>query len=89
MESSMDTQVGATDVTITIQSGASLAGNVEAGDYEAPIQKGKLDGDKMSFEINIDPGKVTYEGTVAGEEMKLNVTGTQGTEYTLTCKRQE
>ena len=86
---SMDTQAGATGVTITIQPGADLAGKVKAGEYEAPIENAKLAGDKISFEINIDPGKVTYEGTVAGSEMKLNVTGTQGNKYTLVCKRQQ
>lgn len=86
---SMDTQVGSTEVTITVQPGATLVGKVRVGDYEAPIENGKLDGDKISFEINIDPGKVTYAGTVAGDEMKLNVVGTQGTKYSLTCKRQK
>jgi hypothetical protein len=32
---------------------------------------------------------VGFEGTVAGEEMKLNVTGTQGDKYALICKRQK
>ena len=86
---SMETQMGDTEVIITIQPGAALAGNVKAGEYEAPIENGRLAGDKVSFEINIDPGKVTYEGTVAGDEMKLNVTGTQGNKYLLICKRQK
>lgn len=86
---SMETQMGDTEVIITIEPGAALAGKVQAGQYEAPIENGKLAGDKISFEINIDPGKVTYEGTVSGDEMKLNVTGTQGNKYTLVCKRQK
>jgi hypothetical protein len=86
---SMETQIGATDVTITLRPGADLAGTVKVGEYEAPIENAKLAGDKLSFEINIDPGKVTYEGTVAGDEMQLNVTGTQGNKYTLVCKRQK
>jgi hypothetical protein len=86
---SMETQMGNTEVVITIEPGAALAGNVKAGEYEAPIENGRLAGDKLSFEINIDPGKVTYEGTVAGDEMKLNVTGTQGNKYLLICKRQK
>ena len=61
---SMETQMGATEVTITIQPGAALAGKVKAGEYEAPIENAKLDGDKIYFEMNIEPGKVTYEGTV-------------------------
>jgi hypothetical protein len=84
---SMETPMGETAVTIAIQPGAALAGKVKAGEYEAPIENGKVAGDKISFEINIDPGKVTYDGTVAGDEMKLNVTGTQGNKYVLICKR--
>jgi hypothetical protein len=86
---SMETQMGATEVTITIQPGAALAGKVKAGEYEAPIEKAKLDGNKISFEMNVEPGKVMYEGTVTGDEMKLNVTGTQGDKYSLICKRQK
>jgi hypothetical protein len=86
---SMETQIGQTDITIMLQPGATLAGTVQAGEYQAAIENAKRTGDKISFEINIDPGKVTYEGTVAGDEMKLNVTGTQGNKYTLVCKRQK
>ncbi len=86
---SMDTQMGAVEVTITIQPGASLAGKVNIGQYEGAIEKGKVDGGNISFEINIEPGKIAYEGTVAGDEMKLKVTGTQGNQYALLCKRQK
>jgi hypothetical protein len=86
---SMETQLGDTEVVITIEPGATLTGKVQAGQYEAPIENGKLAGDRISFEINIDPGKVVYEGTVSGDEMKLNVTGTQGNKYELICKREK
>ena len=86
---SMDTQMGDTQVIITIQPGAALAGKVRAGEYEAAMENARLDGDKISFEINIEHGKVAYEGTVAGDEMKLKVTGTQGDKYSLVCKRQK
>jgi hypothetical protein len=86
---SMETQMGAREVTITIQPGATLTGKVKAGDYEAPLEKGKLDGNKISFEMNIEHGKIAYEGTVAGDEMKLTVTGIQGDKYALLCKRQK
>jgi hypothetical protein len=77
------------EFTLTIQSGAPLAGKLHAGEYEGAIEKGKVDGDKISFEVNLEPGKITCEGTVAGDEMKLNVTGTQGNQYVVTCKRQK
>lgn len=86
---SMETQMGATGVTITIQPGAALAGKVKAGEYEVPMEKARLDGNRISFEMNVEHGKVTYEGTVTGDEMKLNVTGTQGDKYSLICKRQK
>jgi hypothetical protein len=86
---SMETQMGETAVTITIQPGAALAGTVQAGEYDGPIENSKVSGDKISFETNFGPGKVTFDGTVAGDELKLNVTGTQGNKYTLICKRQK
>jgi len=86
---SMETQAGKTEVAITIAPGPGLAGKVKAGEYETPIEKGKVSGDKISFEINIEHGKVVYEGTVAGDEMKLVVTGTQGDKYPLICKREK
>jgi hypothetical protein len=85
---SMNTQAGETAVTITIQPGTTLAGKVQAGEYEAPIENAKVSGDKISFEMRIGPGTVKYDGTVAGDEMKFDVTGTQGDKYTLICKRQ-
>jgi hypothetical protein len=86
---SMQTQMGDTEVAITFRPGAALAGTVVIAQYEAPIEKAKSDGDKISFEINIEPGRLTFEGTVAGDGMKLNVTGTQGDKYLVVCKRQK
>ena len=86
-QGSMETQMGKTDVTITITPGSALAGRVDFGQFDGPIDKGMLDGDKISFEVNIQHGKIGFAGTVAGGEMKLNVTGTQGDQYLLTCQR--
>ena len=86
---SMETQMGQTDITITFQTGATATGKVQAGEYEGPIEKVKLAGESISFEANIAPGTLTFEGTVAGDEMKLDVTGTQGNKYKLVCKRQK
>ena len=86
---SMETQMGKTDVTITVTPGAALGGKVNVGEYEAPIEKAKVDGDRLAFEINIEHGKVAFEGTAGGDEMKLTVTGTQGDKYSLICKRQK
>jgi hypothetical protein len=85
---SMNTQMGEAAVVITIKTGAPLAGTVQAGEYEAPIENAKTSGDKLSFEMRIGPGTITYDGTVSGDQMKFDVTGTQGDKYTLTCTRQ-
>ena len=85
---SMETQMGKTDVTITLTQGAALAGKVKVGDYEAPIEKAELDGDRLAFEMNIEHGKIAFDGTVGVDEMKFTVTGTQGDKYSLICKRQ-
>jgi uncharacterized protein (DUF2147 family) len=73
-------------VTITLkQDGAKLTGSVpgmgRGGDNPPPpteIKNGKVDGDKVSFEVvrefNGNSMTTKYEGTVAGDEMKLKVT---------------
>jgi len=86
---SMDTQMGMVETTITIQAGEALAGKVKVAEFEAKIENGKREGNKISFEINIEQGKLLYEGTVSGDEMKLIVTGTTGNKYPMTCKRQK
>jgi hypothetical protein len=87
---SMETQGGVVEMTITLKPGAALTGTVKSGQFgEAPLEKVKLEGDKISFEINISHGNVAFEGTVSGDLMKLTVTGTQGAKYALDCKRQK
>jgi hypothetical protein len=85
----METQMGATEITITIKPGTPLTGTLSAGEYQGSIENGKLEGDKISFESSIGPGKLALEGAVAGDQMTLNVTGTQGDKYKLNCKRQK
>lgn len=76
----------ARQVTITLkQDGSTLTGSVPGfarGGGEAPpptqITNGKVEGDKVSFEVKREMGGNTmvtkYEGTVAGDEMKLKMT---------------
>lgn len=85
----METPMGPMESTITFQAGAQVAGTVKTEFFEGKIENGKLDGDKISFEINIEFGKLAYEGTVAGDELKLNVTGPDGGKIPLNCKRQK
>jgi hypothetical protein len=73
------------EVTITLkQDGSKLTGTVPGmgrGGQQAPaaeIQNGKVDGDKVSFEVKREIQGNTmltkYEGTLAGEELKLKIT---------------
>src|SRR5690349_6305184 len=73
------------DVTITLkQEGNTLTGSVPGmGRGGAPgeptqITNGKLDGDKVSFEVvrEFNGNKMTtkYDGTVSGTELKMKVT---------------
>jgi hypothetical protein len=87
---SMETQGGTVEMIMTLRSGNALAGTVKSDQTgESPIENAKLDGEKISFEINTSYGKVVFEGSVGGDEIKFTVTGTQGTKYPLTCKRQK
>jgi hypothetical protein len=85
----MDTQMGAVETTITIDSVSPLAGTVHLADYTARMEKGVLDGRKIAFAITIEPGTITYEGAVGADEMRLNVTGTTGNKMTLVARRQK
>ena len=76
----------ARQVTITLkQEGNTVTGEVpgmgRGGDAPPPpsqIQNGKVDGDKVSFEVvrEFNGNKMTtkYEGVVTGGEMKLKIT---------------
>jgi len=86
----METPMGAMENTITLQAdGNTLNGSVKTDMFEAKIEKGALNGDKVTFIINMDFGTLTYEGTVAGDELKLNVTGPDGSPTELKAKRQK
>lgn len=76
----------ARQVTITLkQDGTKLTGSVpgfgRGGDNPPPpseIKNGKVEGDKVSFEVVREMGgntmTIKYEGTVSGDEMKLKIT---------------
>ena len=85
----METQIGPAETTITIEPGAALAGKVQVMNYEGRIEKGTVDGEKISFEVTIEPGTIAYAGTVKGDEMTLEVTGTRGDKMSLVAKRQK
>jgi hypothetical protein len=64
------------------QSGATLTGNLsrpgrDGAAMETPISEGKVDGDNISFTVEMNMGgnamKTSYTGTVSGSEIKLKV----------------
>ena len=86
----METPMGPMENTIVLAAdGAAVTGTVKTDFFEAKVENGKLDGDKVSFELNIEFGKLVYEGTVAGDELKFNVTGPDGGKIPLHAKRQK
>jgi hypothetical protein len=69
---SMETPGGAMEIAANLKAeGSSVTGTVNAMGTDEKIQKGKLDGEKISFEIVSEMGTVVYAGTLAGDEMKL------------------
>ena len=72
------------------QAGSALTGTTTGRGGETEISNGKIDGDKVYFEVTRDmgeKGKFTskYTGTVSGTTMKLSVESARGTnDMTLT-----
>ena len=61
------------------QSGMKLTGTV-AGPQGDPIEisEGKVDGDKMSFNVSFNGMTIKHDGTISGDEIKLTVKADQG-----------
>jgi opacity protein-like surface antigen len=76
------------------QAGSDLSGSVDAG-RGGPVDfsGGKVDGDKVSFEVTRDmgdKGKFTtkYSGSVTGTTIKLNADNGRGTPREITLNKQ-
>jgi hypothetical protein len=73
----IDTPNGAVQVGFTFKAdGGTLTGSTTGPDgAELPIKKGKIDGDKISFDVDLDFGgmafTLSYTGVVAPTEIKL------------------
>ena len=72
---SIETPNGNMDMTFVLkQTGAAVTGTIQSQMGEQKIDDGgKMDGDKISFSMTMDFGKITYSGTVSGDDMKLNM----------------
>ena len=85
----MDSSYGPIATTIKLETGAGVTGTVATEYFESKIENGKLDGVKVSFEIDTAYGRLAYAGTLAEDELRLNVTGPDGASMSLTAKRQK
>jgi len=85
----VETQMGTLEIAITFQEGSDVAGTIETNMVNGKIENGKRDGDRISFDLTTEMGKLTFDGTVAADEMKLTMTGPSGNKYPFTAKRQK
>jgi len=65
--------------------GGKLTGTVSGPQGDVALQDGKVAGDKISFSMTGGNAKILFEGTVAGDEIKMTRTreGGQSREFTL------
>ena len=73
----IDTPMGPVNVAFTFKSdGAMLSGSTTGPDGgETPIKGGKIDGDKISFSVDLDFGGMAltldYKGLVSADQIKM------------------
>jgi hypothetical protein len=70
------------DMTITFhlkQDGTKLTGSVDTGMGDpVDIQNGKVDGDKIYWETSFNGMTIQHNGTINGDEIKINVKSSDG-----------
>src|ERR1035437_5253698 len=77
------------------QNGDKLTGSVTGPTDPIEIQEGKVDGDKISFALNVDMAgnnvKFVSKGTIKGDEIKLTSTNDAGMDMggEMTLKKQK
>jgi len=73
--------------------GDKLTGSTgpEGMGMDSPISEGKIDGKNISFVVEIDFGgmdmRMTYKGTIEGNEIKLNMDMGMGEPMQMTLKK--
>jgi hypothetical protein len=86
----IETIVGITECTIILKvDGGKISGSLKMDVYGATIENGRVNGDKVSFTVNMDFGRLTYEGVISGDELKFIVSASDGSYAPLNCKRQK
>lgn len=88
----IETPGGAMESTLVLKAeGAKLTGTLDGGMGGAmKIDEGKVDGDKVSFSVSMEFGKLTYAGTYTADDLKLKVSFGEGggmPPMELNCKR--
>lgn len=74
---SIDTPMGAIPIAFNFKAdGATLTGSMSGADGgEFPIRNGKVDGNRISFNVSVDFGGMsldfTYTGTVSGDRLEM------------------
>jgi hypothetical protein len=83
----MNTPMGNVEIAADLKAdGSTLTGTLNFMGNDQKIEKGKVDAEKVSFEINMEFGTMQYKGSVDGDELKLTVT-VQDHEDPLVLKR--
>jgi hypothetical protein len=86
----IETIAGTAECTIMlIVDGEKISGSLKMDVYGAAIENGRINGDKVSFTVNMDFGKLTYEGVISGDELKFIVSASDGSWAPLNCKKQK
>ncbi len=84
---SIETPNGPIEVTYDFKAdGEALTGTVATPMGSLPLNKGKIAGDVLTYEIALDNGVITHESTVnaAGDAITVKATGSWGTnEYVI------
>lgn len=84
---SVDTPNGPIELTYEFKAdGEALTGSVSSAMGTQEISNGKVAGDVLSYDVNLEGGKITHEAKVsaAGDEIAIKATGDWGTvEYVV------
>jgi hypothetical protein len=88
---SIETPGGTFENTFVLKAeGSALTGTLQGGPGgELKIEEGKVDGNNVSFAVNMEFGKLSYAGAVNGDDLKLKVTfgGGEMPPMEINCKR--
>lgn len=68
-------------------SGDSLTGTVASAMGTLPISDGKIEGNKISFNVDINGTVIAHKGTISGDVIHLEAQGMQGRDFKMVLKR--